>query len=64
MPRGMITVVAFQTIAVMVLRRLVAVVGLGPSRDAQDVELAVLRHQLAVLHRLVGWPGGIAPPSG
>src|SRR5690348_16343826 len=30
MPRGMITVVAFQTIAVMVLRRLVAVAGLGP----------------------------------
>jgi hypothetical protein len=54
MPRGMITVVAFQTIAVMVLRRLVAVAGLGPSRDAKDVELAVLRHQLAVLHRLWG----------
>ena len=48
MPRGMITVVVFQTIAMMVLRRLVAVVGLGPSRDAKDVELAVLHHQLAV----------------
>ena len=56
MPRGMITVVAFQTIAVMVLRRLVAVVRLGPSRDAKDVELAVLRHQLAVLHRQVARP--------
>jgi putative transposase len=56
MPRGMITVVAFQTIAVMVLRRLVAVVGLGPSRDAKDVELAVLHHQLAVLHRQVARP--------
>src|SRR5690242_20475413 len=39
MPRGMITVVAFQTIAVMVLRRLVAVVGLSDKSIAQGGDL-------------------------
>jgi hypothetical protein len=41
---------------VVVLRRLVGLVGLGPGPDAKDVEIAVLRHQLTVLHRQVRRP--------
>jgi len=38
------------------LRRLVGWVGLGPRPDAKDVEIAVLRHQLTVVHRHVSRP--------
>jgi putative transposase len=52
----MITVVVVRTVGFLVLRRLVRVLGLGPSPDARDVEVAVLRHQLAVLRRHVPRP--------
>jgi putative transposase len=48
--------VVVRTVGLMMLRRLVHLLGLGPSQDAKDVELAVLRHQLAVLRRQVSCP--------
>jgi hypothetical protein len=41
--------VVVQTVALMALRRLLGVLGVGPTPDANEVEIAVLRHQLAVL---------------
>src|SRR4029450_8739894 len=46
--------VAVRTLAFLVLRRILGVVGGGATFDAQDVEIAVLRHQLAVLRRQGG----------
>jgi putative transposase len=43
-------------LAFVVVRQFLALVGMGPSPDARDVEIAVLRHQLAVLHRQVARP--------
>jgi putative transposase len=40
----------------MILRRFLGLVGLGPKPDAKDVKIAVLRHQLAVLHQQVTRP--------
>lgn len=48
--------VAVRTVGLMMLRRLVCLLGLGPSPDAKDVEPAVLRHQLGVLQRQVNRP--------
>lgn len=53
---GVITSVVVRTLGWVALRRLVDVVGLGPGPDAKDVEIAVLRHQLAALHRQVSRP--------
>ena len=52
----MITAVVVQTVGILVLRQLIRMLGLGLSPDAKDVELAVLHHQLAVLHRQVPRP--------
>ncbi len=38
-----------RTLAFMVVRQVLGLVGLSPSADAKDVEIAVLRHQLLVL---------------
>jgi putative transposase len=45
-----------RTVAFLVVRRVLALVRLGPSPDAKDVEIAVLRHQLVVLRRQVARP--------
>jgi hypothetical protein len=49
----MIACVLVQTLRVVIVRGLLKLVGLGPAPDAKDVEIVVLRHQLAVLDRQV-----------
>jgi transposase InsO family protein len=53
---GKISVVIVQTLGWLIVRRLLGALGLGPASDARDVEIAVLRHQLAVLARQVTRP--------
>jgi transposase InsO family protein len=53
MPDWQAGVVVVRTLAFVVVRRLLGLVGLGPAPDAKDVEIAVLRHQLIVLRRQV-----------
>ena len=38
------------TIVFLVVRRVLGLVGPGPKPDEKDVEIALLRHQLAILH--------------
>jgi putative transposase len=48
--------VVVRSLAFVIVRGLLGLVGLGPSPDAKDVEIAVLRHQLVVLRRQVARP--------
>ncbi len=45
-----------RTLAFVIVRRVLGLVGLGPVPDAKDVEIAVLRHQLMVVRRQVARP--------
>jgi transposase InsO family protein len=45
-----------RTLAFVIVRRVLGLVGLGPAPDAKDIEIAVLRHQLMVVRRQVTRP--------
>ncbi len=45
-----------RTVAFVIVRGVLGMVGLGPGPDAKDVEIAVLRHQLMVVGRQVARP--------
>ena len=42
-----------RTLALVIVRRVVGLIGLGPASDAKDIQIAVLRHQLMVVCRQV-----------
>jgi putative transposase len=44
------------TLAFVVVRRVLGLVRLGSAPDAKDIEIAVLQHQLMVLHRQIARP--------
>ncbi len=56
MPSVMMGPVVMRTLGFIVVRRVLGLIGFGPSPDANDVEIAVLRHQLMVLHRQIARP--------
>jgi hypothetical protein len=53
---GRLGVVVARTLALMIVGRVLGVLGCGSRPDADAVEIAVLRHQLAVLRRQVARP--------
>src|SRR6266511_3171625 len=56
MASGRLTVMVARTLAFVIVRRLLGLVGVGPAPDAKDIEIAVLRHQLMVVRRQVTRP--------
>ena len=50
----------WSTLRFLVGRRVLGLLGIGPGFDERDVEIAVFRHQLAILRRQV--PDPTTPP--
>jgi hypothetical protein len=55
MPGWQIVVVG-SSIVFLLVRRVLSLLKLGPNADDEDIEIAVFRRQLAVLHRHVPRP--------
>jgi hypothetical protein len=53
---GSIDLVVVRTLAFVVVRQVLGLIGLGPTPAAKDIEIAVLRHQLMLLRRQVARP--------
>ena len=53
-----------RTMGFLIVRRVLGILGLGRSPDAKDLEIAVLRHQIAVLQPQVTRPQFTAGCSG
>src|SRR5689334_19686821 len=53
MRSGRVAVVVVRTLGLMIVRGMLGLFGCGSAPDADMVEIAVPRHQLAVLHRQV-----------
>src|SRR3954468_23414210 len=53
---GRLAVMVVRTLAFVIVRRALGLVGLGPAPDAKDIEIAVLRHRLMVVRRQVARP--------
>src|SRR5256885_3716402 len=56
MQSGRLGGVVVRGVALLIVRRVLGALWCGPTRDADVVEIAVLRHQLAVLRRQVPRP--------